>query len=154
MGVKSSTKQQRRADTPEYYTARSEAVAAAAKQAGIDLVVLFGSTARGRLRTESNVDIAVRVVQGKPGFETEARVGGELHQALKPPRELDLVVLNRASPLLLANVAAERIVLYAAAPEIANVLPRLGAAVSKRLQLPACCQVLACDLPQQHSIGQ
>jgi predicted nucleotidyltransferase len=118
MAVKSRTNQQRKAETPDFYTAHPEAVAAVAQRADIDLVVLFGSAARGRLCPDSDVDIAVRFVQGKPGFETEARVAGELHQALKPPRELDLVVLNRASPLLLAHVAAEGIVLYAASPEV------------------------------------
>ena len=107
MAVKSPTKSQRPAETPEYYTAHPEAVAAVAERAGIDLVILFGSAARGRLRLASDLDIAVRFIQGKPGFETEARVAGELHQALRPPRELDLVVLNGASPLLLAQVAAE-----------------------------------------------
>lgn len=118
MVVKSRMNQQREAETPEYYTARSEAVAAVARQEGIDLVVLFGSVVKGRLRPDSDLDVAVRFVHGKPGFETEARVAGELHQALKPPRELDLVVLNGASPLLLANVAAEGVVLYAATLEV------------------------------------
>jgi predicted nucleotidyltransferase len=106
-----------RIDTPEYYTTHSEAVAAVAERAGIDLVVLFGSAARGRLRRESDLDTAVRFAHGKPGFETEARVAAELHEALRPPRELDLVVLNGASPLLLAEVAGDGVVLYAASPE-------------------------------------
>jgi predicted nucleotidyltransferase len=116
--VKSRSRRQQKADTPEYYTSRSVAVAAVAERAGLDLVVLFGSAARGQLRPESDVDIAVRFTQGKPGFEAEVRVAGELHEALRPPRELDLVVLNGASPLLLAQVAAEGLVLYAPSPEI------------------------------------
>jgi predicted nucleotidyltransferase len=116
--VRSRTNKPREAETPDYYSARSEAIAAIAQQEGLDLVVLFGSAAKGRLRPESDVDVAVRFTQGRPGFETEARVAGELHQALQPPRELDLVVLNGASPLLLANVAAEGIVLYAATSEV------------------------------------
>jgi predicted nucleotidyltransferase len=116
--VKSRTKQQRDPESTEYYSAHPEAVATVAQQEGIDLVVLFGSAAKGRLRPDSDVDVAVRFAQGRPGFETEARVAGELHQALKPPRELDLVVLNGASPLLLAMVAGEGIVLYAATPEV------------------------------------
>jgi predicted nucleotidyltransferase len=118
IAVKSPTKPQQPAETPEYYTAHQEAVAAVAEQTGIDLVILFGSAARGRLRPDSDVDIAARFAHGRPGFETEALAAGELHQALKPPRELDLVVLNGASPLLLAQVAAEGIVLYTAAPEV------------------------------------
>jgi len=106
-----------RIDTPEYYATHREAVAAVAERAGIDLVVLFGSVAQGRLRRESDVDIAVRFIEGKPEFEAEARVADELHEALRPARQLDLVVLNGASPLLLAEVAGDGFVLYAASPE-------------------------------------
>jgi predicted nucleotidyltransferase len=118
MAVKRSGRQRPEADTPEYYTARSEAVAAVAQRAGINLVVLFGSVIRGRVHRESDVDIGVRFTGGRPEFETEARVAGELHEALRPPRELDLVVLNGASPLLLAQVRAEGIVPYAASPKV------------------------------------
>jgi predicted nucleotidyltransferase len=106
------------ADPRAYYTAQPEAVAAVAEREGIDLVVLFGSAARGRLRAESDLDIAVRFVNGWPGFEAEARVAAELHAGLQPPRELDLVLLNRASPLLLIQVATEGIPLYEASPEV------------------------------------
>jgi predicted nucleotidyltransferase len=115
--VSSRTRQPQKADSPEYYQTRPEAVAEVAERAGIDLVVLFGSAARGQLRQESDVDIAVWFALGKPGFATEGRVAEELHEALRPPRELDLVVLNGASPILLAQIRAEGIVLYAASPE-------------------------------------
>jgi uncharacterized protein len=106
------------ADPIAYYTAQPEAVAAVALREGIDLVVLFGSAARGRLRAESDLDIAVRFVTGRPSFEVEARVAAELHAALQPPRELDLVLLHHASPLLLIQVATEGIPLYEASPEV------------------------------------
>src|SRR5437764_251012 len=77
------------ADPRAYYTSNPEAVAEIAARAGIDLIVLFGSAARGCLHSESDVDIAVRFVGGRPGFEAEAHVAGELHRALQPPRELD-----------------------------------------------------------------
>jgi predicted nucleotidyltransferase len=113
--------QQEQRDAAEplaYYTAQPEAIAAVAQREGIDLVVLFGSAARARLRARSDLDIAVRFATGRPAFEAEARVAAELHAALKPPRELDLVLLNHASPLLLIQVTAEGIPLYAASPEV------------------------------------
>jgi predicted nucleotidyltransferase len=106
------------ADPLAYYTADPQAVAALAEREGIDLVVLFGSAARGRLRAESDLDIAVRFLHGRPDFATEARVAAELHAALKPPRELDLVLLHHASPLLLMEVASEGVPLYEASPEV------------------------------------
>jgi uncharacterized protein YutE (UPF0331/DUF86 family)/predicted nucleotidyltransferase len=107
-----------REDPPGYYRSRAGAVAEVASRAGIDLVVLFGSAARGRLRTESDLDVAVRFVGERPGFEAEAAVAGELHGALQPSRELDLVLLNGASPTLLAHVAGDGILLHAASPEL------------------------------------
>jgi len=106
------------ADPVRYYQAHPQAIADIAKREGIDLVVLFGSAVRGRLRSESDVDIAVRFVGGRPGFEVEARVAADLHDVLKPPRELDLVVLNHVSPLLLVQVADEGVPLYEASTEV------------------------------------
>ena len=60
---------------------------------------------------------AVRFKGGRPGFEDEARAAAELHAALHAPRELDLVPLHHASPLLLIEVAAEGVPLYEASPE-------------------------------------
>ena len=116
--MRTRREQQDAADPVAYYTAQPEAVAAVAQREGIDLVVLFGSAARGRLRAESDLDIAVRFVTGRPCFEVEARVAAELHAALQPPRELDLVLLNHASPLLLIQVVAEGISLYEASAEV------------------------------------
>src|SRR5438067_8862570 len=82
--MRTSREQRDTADSPAYYTAQPEAVAAVAQREGIDLVVLVGSAARGRLRAESDLDIAVRFVNGRPEFEAEARVAAELHAALKP----------------------------------------------------------------------
>ncbi len=116
--MKRRREQQDTADPGAYYTARPEAVAAVAQREGIDLVVLFGSAARGRPRAESDLDIAARFVNGRPAFETEARVAAELHAALQPSRELDFVLLHHASPLLMIQVAAEGVPLYEATDEV------------------------------------
>jgi uncharacterized protein len=105
-------------DPRSYYAAQAEAVAAVAQRNGIDLVVLFGSAARGRLKPDSDVDIAVRFTAGRPGFDVEARVAAELHAALRPPRELDLVLLNQANPTLLAQAAGDGIPLYVSSDDV------------------------------------
>lgn len=91
-----------------------EAVDAVCRRWGIDLAVLFGSVARGRLRADSDVDIAVRFTQGRPAFVVQAAVVAELHDALRPPREVDLVLLNLATPLLLIQVGEEGVPLFEA----------------------------------------
>jgi predicted nucleotidyltransferase len=116
--VRDSTVNKRDVADPRcYYTAQAEAVASVAQSAGIDLVVLFGSAARGRLKPQSDVDVAVHFVGDRPGFEEEARVAGELHAIFRPPRDLDLVVLNQASPMLLMEVAGDGIPLYASSAD-------------------------------------
>ncbi len=78
-----------------------------ALQFGLDLIVLFGSHAKGRARPGSDVDIAVRAIQRPWGdwkweFEVEAALSG----AIQADGEVDTVFLNGASPLLMFQVAS------------------------------------------------
>ena len=66
----------------------------------LELVVLFGSTVKGRRRTGSDVDVAVRCV-GPADLDV---VHGVLAPALGTDR-LDLVDLRRAGPTLAMEVA-------------------------------------------------
>jgi predicted nucleotidyltransferase len=116
--VKVQREQRDTADPVAYYTAQPGAVAAVAQREGMELIVLFDSAAQGRLRSESDLDIAVRFANGWPGFEAEARVAAELHAALNAPRELDLVPLHHASPILLIQVAAQGGPLFEASDEV------------------------------------
>jgi predicted nucleotidyltransferase len=92
-----------------------EALRAAALEHGLDLVVLFGSTAKGRRHADSDLDVAVRFATSGTSLSTlreEARVEGSLLEALQPRCEVDLVVLNGASPLLKWNVARDGVPLF------------------------------------------
>lgn len=87
-----------------------------AKRFGLDLIVLFGSRAVGRERPDSDTDVAVRPRPRSrpptPAWEielTEALAG-----ALDAPSGIDLVRLDRVSPLLLFQVASKGCVLYEA----------------------------------------
>lgn len=96
-----------------------QAIGAVARAHGLDLIVLFGSTARGRRRQGSDVDIAIRFAGPRteaPTLEQEAMASDALFRALKPRCELDVVVLNGASPLLRWNVAQHGMPLHAASP--------------------------------------
>jgi len=67
---------------------------------------LFGSVARGEARAHSDVDVAVYVSDtalATPGFGYAAALGADLQQALGRTN-IDLVVLNRATPLLYHRV--------------------------------------------------
>jgi uncharacterized protein len=96
-----------------------QALGVMAREHGLDLIVLFGSTARGRRREGSDMDIAIQFVGSCPQpltLEQEAMASDALFRALRPRCELDVVLLNGASPLLRWNVAQHGIPLHAASP--------------------------------------
>lgn len=79
-------------------------------------VYLFGSTARGKARPGSDVDIAVLYPKEPPatldGLGLD--ISGELESVLHKP--VDLVVLNRASPDLIHRILREKIIVYEGDP--------------------------------------
>ncbi len=80
----------------------------------IDLIVLFGSCARGRDKAGSDLDIAVRFVFKGLGRNPE-RLGSlqrALTEALGGERDVDLVEVNFASPVLMWEIARTGIPLY------------------------------------------
>lgn len=84
-----------------------------AAQPDIVAVYLFGSLAEGRATPSSDVDIAVLLKD-----EADATVGGERHLALTDElerlthREVDVVMLNTASPILQHQVLKHGRMLY------------------------------------------
>lgn len=67
---------------------------------------VFGSVARGEAQAHSDLDVAVYVTDAAlaiPGFGYAAELGAELQQALGRP-DVDIVVLNHATPLLYHRV--------------------------------------------------
>jgi predicted nucleotidyltransferase len=76
------------------------------KRAGVDLLVLFGSRARGEERSDSDWDLAYRVAQGtSESFDPDALLA-DLVGALGSDR-IDLVDLSHGSALLRFRIAAE-----------------------------------------------
>jgi predicted nucleotidyltransferase len=85
-----------------------------AQQFGLDLIVLFGSHAKGRMVPGSDVDIAVRAVK-RPGgdWNWEFEVADALSSTLQEDGgEVDVVFLNGAAPLLMFEVARSGQVLF------------------------------------------
>jgi predicted nucleotidyltransferase len=85
-----------------------------AQQFGLDLIVLFGSHAKGRAIPGSDVDIAVRAIKRPWGdWNWEFAVEAALAEAVKAKgSEVDVVFLNGASSLLMFEVACSGQVLY------------------------------------------
>ncbi|MEX2356276.1 MAG: nucleotidyltransferase domain-containing protein [Thermaerobacterales bacterium] len=81
-----------------------------AREHGLDLVVAFGSRISGTARPESDIDLAVRFTSEPP--EGQERSVIEAFVRLFRDSRVDLVVLNRADPLLAFRVARQGRLLY------------------------------------------
>lgn len=87
---------------------KKEKISAIAKKYGIELMVVFGSVAKRSTRQESDIDIAIK---GKRlHLSAELRLRAELFKVFK--REIDLVFLEHASPLLLGQIARSGKLVY------------------------------------------
>jgi predicted nucleotidyltransferase len=82
---------------------------------GIRLLVAFGSVVRGLRGPDSDLDLAVWMETSNSAPQKLARLAATL-QPLFPGERLDLVPLNRASPLLQFQVAHYGAPLFEAIP--------------------------------------
>jgi len=80
-----------------------------ARKFGLRLIVLFGSTARGVMNRESDIDLGV--LSEKPLSPVQRR---RLWSALSTlfPADVDLTVLNHADPLVSYQIASEGVVFF------------------------------------------
>lgn len=73
------------------------------EEAGIAAVYLYGSAASGRDQAGSDIDIALLYKQGmKPDINKQLQIVDDLTSTLE--REVDLLVLNGASPVIRMQV--------------------------------------------------
>ena len=79
--------------------------------AGVRLAVLFGSTARGRSRVGSDLDVGVDLAAGAEPLPSLA-----VRLSRAAGREVDLVSLGEAPPLLRFEIARDGVVLVERAP--------------------------------------
>ena len=89
---------------PSWYTRRVDAIESPAvgrllARAGVEVAILFGSAAKGRLRPDSDIDIGILPSPDRVlGFDEELALAAELDKMLGG--EVDLVRLDTASTLL------------------------------------------------------
>ena len=74
-----------------------------ARRHGIRLLLQFGSTVSGRTHARSDVDLAALLNRATLSLGEHAALLHDL-QSLYPDREVDLVLINHADPLLLKKV--------------------------------------------------
>lgn len=86
-------------------------------EAGVILCYLHGSVADDTARADSDADIAVLFEHApKDGVEATTAVMEALRD-FAPGRELDVAILNEASPLLVQAVASRGVLLYERSPD-------------------------------------
>jgi predicted nucleotidyltransferase len=78
---------------------------------GIRLLLQFGSTVSARVHQRSDVDLAVLLDRPSLSRGGHADLVHDL-QSLYPDREVDLVLINRADPLLLKKIMEAYRLLY------------------------------------------
>ena len=86
-------------------------LATIATKHGVRLILQFGSTVSGKTHAGSDVDIAVLLEDPQLSLQRHAELLHDL-QTLVDGAEVDLVVLNRADPLLLKQVSDNCVRLY------------------------------------------
>ena len=78
---------------------------------GILLLVQFGSSVSGHLRADSDIDLAALLEHPPASVAEHGRLLADL-QSLFPEREVDVVVLNRADPLMLRKITERCELIY------------------------------------------
>lgn len=73
------------------------------KKLPVELVFVHGSLAKDRLRPLSDIDVAVLFKEGRYRFKPIAKIADRLSELLGR-EDIDLAVLNRASPVLRMQV--------------------------------------------------
>jgi len=86
-----------------------ERLRAVADEYGLDLVVLFGSHAKGRARVDSDVDIGVwsehpKTLHDIQRYERERALRRALGRAIAHEQELQVVFQNRCDSLLMRQI--------------------------------------------------
>lgn len=87
---------------------------------GVELLLQFGSTVTGALHPRSDVDLAALFSKPPDTFGALGAVLEEL-QSLFPDREVDLLILNRADPLLMKKALERCRVLHGSARRLAEL---------------------------------
>jgi predicted nucleotidyltransferase len=97
-----------------------ERLAGIARRHGARLILQFGSTATGRARPDSDLDLALLLESGPFSISRLAAIATELQQ-LSPDREVDLALLNRADPLLLKKITEHCALLFGSSRALAEL---------------------------------
>lgn len=89
-----------------------------AEKYGLDLVVLFGSQATGKIHKESDIDIAY-TGDKKLTFDEEIKANSDLIDIFKRD-DVQLVNIKKASPLLMKQIVDHAVILYEREKNIFN----------------------------------
>lgn len=78
-------------------------------------IVLYGSTAKGRMHGGSDVDLAVLLDRPAPAWDALSRLRVELAELAG--RDVDVTILNDASPILAMEILRTGTIVDCAVPE-------------------------------------
>lgn len=91
-----------------------------AEKYNLKLILLFGSAVSQKIHSQSDVDIAVFSEKPDLSLKSYSNLLFDLQRHF-PKREVDLVVINRADPLLLKKIMEDCRLLYGSPRELAQL---------------------------------
>ena len=94
------------------FEAKKADIANIAKKHGLNLVVLFGSQATGRVHEKSDIDIAILGKQAVD-FDTQTKIWGEFSRVFNRD-DIEVVDIGTASPTLMRMVVEDGLLLFEA----------------------------------------
>lgn len=97
---------------------KKQALKKIAKKYKLELIILFGSIAKGKARKESDADIAVKSGD-KLNFSTQLQLTVDLREVFD--REIDLSIIEHSNPLLLRQIFREGKLIFGAEREFSRL---------------------------------
>lgn len=95
---------------------RKQAIKKIAKKHNLSLILVFGSWATGTVHSNSDLDVAV-MAKGDFDYRNHSRLLFDLGEIF-PEKEIDLVLINHADPLLLKKILENCKILYGSKREL------------------------------------
>lgn len=97
------------------------AVEEIAKRHNLDLVMLFGSRAKGRAVKESDIDIGVYRKNGGLTLSDQTVLSGKFSELFKS-NSIDISIISPNNPVLMYNILKHGKILYATENKLADTL--------------------------------
>ncbi len=92
-----------------------------AKKYNLDLILIFGSFANGKIHKESDIDIAARTTKSDFSFKELSGMIFDLQEVFGFENEVDLAIINYADPFFLKKITEKPQLIYGTERDLAEL---------------------------------